>query len=336
MFTLRFDMRAPQTGAEPVDLYAAAIDMCAWAEMRGAVAAVLSEHHGTDDGHLPTPLILASAIAARTRQMAIILAAVPIPFWDPVRLAEEISVLDIISDGRVSYAFGIGHRAEEYDHFGVDIHRRGQLADEKLALLLELLKGEPVIHAGRRIHVTPQCATEGGPHIMLAGGSPAAVKRAAKHGLGFISQTNNPALKELYESQCRTHGHAPGFTQFPDSSAPTTVFVADDVDDAWDELGPYLLHDALTAAAYRHGDDSVASISRAETVEELRASQGPYRVFTTDEAAAYVRGGRSLPLLPLCGGLPPNKAWPYLERAVAATGQAHENARRPQQREKDD
>ncbi|MGZ8814245.1 MAG: LLM class flavin-dependent oxidoreductase, partial [Mycobacterium sp.] len=65
MFTLRFDMRAPAVGAPATDLYAAAIDMCAWAETRGAIIAVLSEHHGAGDGHLPAPHILASAIAAR-------------------------------------------------------------------------------------------------------------------------------------------------------------------------------------------------------------------------------------------------------------------------------
>ncbi|HEY7050686.1 MAG TPA: LLM class flavin-dependent oxidoreductase [Mycobacterium sp.] len=318
MITLRFDMRAPAIGASPSELYAAAIEMCAWAETRGAFVVVLSEHHGTDDGHLPSPLILASAIASRTDRLAIILAAVVIPFWDPVQLAEQISVLDIISKGRVSYALGIGHRAEEYEHFGVDIRRRGRLADERVAMLLRLLKQEVVEQDGRHIRVTPRCATPGGPVIMIAGGSKAAVNRAAKHGLGFISQVNSPALKELYESQCREHGHEPGMTQFPDPTAPTTVFVADDVDRAWDELGGYLLHDAVTAAAYRHGDNSVASISRAESVDELRAAPGPYRIFTADEAADHVRGGRPLPLLPLCGGLPPDLAWPYLERAATA------------------
>jgi hypothetical protein len=103
------------------------------------------------------------------------------------------------------------------------------------------------------------------------------------------------------------------------------VFVADDVDNAWNELGLYLFHDAMTAAAYRHGDESVASISRAENVGELRAAQGPYRIFTTDEAIAHLRGGRSLPLLPLCGGVPPTLAWPYLERAVSAVARARED-----------
>ena len=92
MFTLRFDMRAPATGAPTTDLYDAAIDMCSWAENRGAALAVLSEHHGTEDGHLAAPHVLASAIAARTTTLAIMLAAVPLPLWDPVRLAEEICI----------------------------------------------------------------------------------------------------------------------------------------------------------------------------------------------------------------------------------------------------
>ena len=53
------------------------------------------------------------------------------------------------------------------------------------------------------------------------------------------------------------------------------VFVADDTELAWAEIGPYLLHDARMAASYRHGDDSVASITRADTVEELRLQDIP-------------------------------------------------------------
>jgi alkanesulfonate monooxygenase SsuD/methylene tetrahydromethanopterin reductase-like flavin-dependent oxidoreductase (luciferase family) len=170
MFTLRFDMRLFQAAA--TDLCVATIDMCAWAGTRGAVIAVLSEHHGTDGG---------------------------------------------------------------------------KPADESLALLLRLLRGQPVDYGGRRIHVTPAPVTTGGPFMLVAGGSKAAARRAAKHGLGFISETDSPGLKEFYESECRASGHEPGVTQFPVPGAPRTVFVADDVDRAWAELGPYLLHDAVTA-----------------------------------------------------------------------------------------
>ncbi|QEN13765.1 LLM class flavin-dependent oxidoreductase [Mycolicibacterium sp. ELW1] len=324
MFTLRFDMRAPRGSAAPTDLYAAAVDMCEWAEDRGAVIAVLSEHHGTDDGHLPAPQLLAAAIAARTTHLAILLAAVPITFWDPVRLAEEISVLDIISKGRVSYVFGVGHRVEEYEHFGIDPRGRGKRADESLDLVRRLLRGEPVDHEGRQIHVTPPPLTPTGPTLMIAGGSKAAVRRAARHGLGLISQVASPELKELYETDCRANGFEPGMAQFPIEGAPTTVFVADDIDAAWQELGSYLLHDAVTAASYRHGDDSVASICRASTVSELRKAGSPYRIFTTDEATEHIRGGRPLPLLPLCGGLPPDTAWRYLDQAATASRNAQE------------
>ena len=324
MFTIRFDMRAPNWAGPAADLYAAAIDMCAWAETRGAVLAVLSEHHGADDGHLPAPLMLASAIAARTRSLAILLAAVSLPLWDPVRLAEEMSVLDLISRGRVSYAFGVGHRSSEYEQFGIDMATRGRVADEILAVLGPLVRGESVEYRGRTIRVTPPCGSPTGPMVLIAGGSKAAARRAGAFGLGFISQTDSPGLKGFYEEQCRAHGHEPGIIQFPVRGAPTAVFVADDVDAAWDALGPYLLHDAIMAASYRPHDDSVASITRADSVSALRAEDGPYRIFTPDEAAEYVRGGRLLPLHPLCGGVPPDVAWPYLERAAAAAARARD------------
>lgn len=62
----------------------------------------------------------------------------------------------------------------------------------------------------------------------------------------------------------------------------------------------------------------VASITRARTVAELRDLPGSYAIFTKDEAVSYIGSGRPLPLHPLCGGLPPDIAWPFLERATAA------------------
>ena len=322
MLTLRFDMRVPDWAGPAAGHYSAVSDMCEWAETRGAALAVLSEHHGTSDGHLPTPLILASAVAARTQEMAILLAAVPLPLWDPVRLAEEMSVLDLISRGRVSYVFGVGHREEEYIHFGVEMASRGRLADEYLGVLIPLARGESVEFRGRHVRVTPRCTSPNGPPMMIAGGSKAAVRRAATHGLGFISQIDRPELRTYYEEQCRRLGKVPGFVQFPAPDAPTVVFVADDVDQAWEQLGPHLLHDAAMAASYRHGDDSVASITRARTVAELRAAQGPYRILTSSAATEFVLASKSLPLHPLCGGLDPKVAWRYLEAAVAAHQQA--------------
>jgi alkanesulfonate monooxygenase SsuD/methylene tetrahydromethanopterin reductase-like flavin-dependent oxidoreductase (luciferase family) len=233
-----------------------------------------------------------------------------------------MTVLDLISKGRVMYALGIGHRSEEYEHFGLTMATRGKVADEILDVLDDLLHGETVEYRGRQVRVTPPCMSVDGPPMMIAGGSRAAARRAASHGLGFISQTDSPGLKEFYESECRAAGHEPGGVQFPVPGTPTAAFVAEDVDEAWKVLGPHLLHDALTAASYRPHDDSVASITRADTVAALREERGPYRIFTPDEAADYIRSGRPLPLHPLCGGIPPDVAWRYLELAGAASAQA--------------
>lgn len=150
---MRFDMRAPATAAPATELYAAATEMCSWAQHRGCLGAVICEHHGSEDGYLPSPLILASAIAARTERLMLNLVVL-LPLYEPVRRAEEMAVLDIISQGRASYVFGLGYRPEEYEPFGLNLRARGRLADEKLGLLRKLLTGEEVTYEGRRVKVT--------------------------------------------------------------------------------------------------------------------------------------------------------------------------------------
>src|SRR5690606_7592905 len=120
MFLLRFDMRAPAFGAATTELYAAALEMAAFAESRGALTAAVCARHSGEDGCLPAPLGLATAMAARTPTLPIMTAALILPLYAPIRLAEDMVVLDIISGGRVSYVLGIGYRPEEYAHHGAD------------------------------------------------------------------------------------------------------------------------------------------------------------------------------------------------------------------------
>src|ERR1700749_3118786 len=311
MYSMRFDMRAPHFGAAPTELYEAAVDMCAWAEARGCLAAVLCEHHGSADGYLPTPLILGSAIAARTKQLMMTLIVI-LPFSDPVRLAEEIAVLDILSKGRASYVFGLGYRPDEYEHFGLDLRARGRIADEKLGLLRRLLTGEVVQHEGRLIRVTPTPSSPQGPLMMWGGGSLAAARRAGRYGLGYLAQGDVPGSQEAYEEACRAYGHEPGMTLLPNRDTPSVCFVAPDVDVAWQEVGEHLLHDARMYAEWNPGDQTSAGIADVSDIEELRATSRTHRIFTADEAITYVRGGGMLTLAPLCGGIPPDIAWKYL------------------------
>lgn len=312
MFMMRFDMRAPDFGASTSELYAAAVEMAGFAEGRGALAAVLSEHHTMADGYLPSPLVLATAMAARTTTLAITTAALILPLYDTIRLAEDMVVLDIISGGRVSHVLAIGYRPEEYEHHGADFTRRGRLVDDQLRLLLEAKRGGPFEHEGRRIHVTPAPVTAGGPVVMWGGGSPAAAERAGRFGLGFFAQGGGPELEEVYTSAARAAGHEPGMCMIPPTDMATTVFVADDLDAAWAELGAHLLHDATAYAALNEGNAHTASLSTASTVEELRAEDRTHRIVTVEEAVGMVASGQVLALQPLVGGLPPEIAWRYL------------------------
>jgi alkanesulfonate monooxygenase SsuD/methylene tetrahydromethanopterin reductase-like flavin-dependent oxidoreductase (luciferase family) len=314
-FTLRFDMRAPSIGAPASELYEAATDMAAWAETRGCVAAVLCEHHCADDGYLPSPLLLGAAIAARTKNLMLNLVII-LPFYDVARLAEDMSVLDHISAGRTSYVFGIGYRPVEFEHFGLSLSDRGRLADEKLGLLRRLLSGEEVRHDGRRMLVTPQPRSPGGPMMMWGGASLAAARRAGKNGLGLIANGAVPGMKEAYENACRQHGHEPGFMLLPERDTATNCFVADDVDAAWDEIGTYLLHDAMSYAEWNPDNTVSANITTARTVDELRASSRTHLILSPAQAAERVANGEVVNLSPLCGGMPPEVAWPYLKRFV--------------------
>ena len=97
MFTMRFDMRAPTSGASTRDLYAAALDMAEWGDRNGCLQIQVSEHHGSSDGYLPVPIVLASALSSRTHSIGIQVAALLVPLHDPIELAEQMAGLDIVS-----------------------------------------------------------------------------------------------------------------------------------------------------------------------------------------------------------------------------------------------
>jgi alkanesulfonate monooxygenase SsuD/methylene tetrahydromethanopterin reductase-like flavin-dependent oxidoreductase (luciferase family) len=312
MFLMRFDLRAPEGGAPAADLYRAALEMAEWGEQHGCLGVQVSEHHASPDGYLPAPLVLAAAIAGRTRRLPIQVAALLLPLHDPIELAEQMAVLDLTSAGRVSYVLALGYRPEEYAMFGRDLGARGRRMDACLTALRRAFSGEPFEFEGRPVRVLPRPATPGGPLLFLGGGSAAAVRRAARFGLGMITQGGDASLAALYRAECERHGTKPGFFLDPPADAVTSAFVAEDLDAAWQRIGPHILHDARMYASWLAAGAAV-SRSDARSVEELRAAGRPYRIFTPDEAVAWVRARGPLLLQPLCGGIPPDVAWEHLE-----------------------
>ncbi len=324
MYMMRFDLRAPgKTAQERAALYQTAIEMAAWADQHRCTSIVISEHHASEDGYLPSPIVLASAMAAVTTNTPIVVAAALLPLYDPVRLAEDLITLDHISQGRAMTVLGIGYRPVEYELHGVDFARRGAVADEKLQQLLDALAAAHAGTAERR--VTPAPYSSPMPMLAWGGGSKAAARRAGRFGLGFFAQTNVPGLEEAYQEASRANGHEPGMCLLPAPDAPMIVFVNDDLEAGWRETGPSMLVDAMSYYDWNEAAgtaENTASLSSARSVEALREAMGAHQVLTADGAVDAIRRFGPLGLHPLCGGLDPEIAWPHLRSAVAAAERA--------------
>ena len=313
---LRFDLRVPDFATTThADQYRACVEMAEWADRLGLDALILSEHHGSPDGYLPAPLTLAGAILGRTKRIMVNVAAVLLPLHDPVRVAEQLAVLDIIAPGRISFVAALGYRDVEYTMAGVDRRQRGKLLDEYVNVLRKAWTGEPFEWRGREIVVTPKPATPGGPMIMIGGMTEAAARRAARLHCGFFPGLGEQLLADAYEDEATKVGFEGGFCSLP-SGPSGMVFVADDPDALWEQIGAHVLYDAQIYSSWQR-DDHASSIDvhDAQSWKDVRAS-GVYQILTPDECVelAETQGDFGTVMLhPLVGGVSPDIAWPSLE-----------------------
>jgi alkanesulfonate monooxygenase SsuD/methylene tetrahydromethanopterin reductase-like flavin-dependent oxidoreductase (luciferase family) len=307
---LRFDLRrAPFSPVDHAGLYQAALEMAEYGDARGVPLISLSEHHAVDDGFLPSPIVFAAALAGRTRKARITISALLATLYDPVKLAEDLAVLDLASRGRVSTTLGMGYRPEEYASFGKNYAARGELLDDCIEVLLKAWSGEPFEWQGRRVRVTPRGFTQPHPPIHAGGQSLAGARRAARFGLHYQPASNDGEMIALYTSECARLGTKP--VVLPPGSGET-IWIARDPDRAWRELGPYLLYEATTYSSWQPATQQSSTVhSRAKSVEALRA-EGKYLVLTPDECVARAKEQgpwATFVLYPLCGGTPPELGW---------------------------
>jgi alkanesulfonate monooxygenase SsuD/methylene tetrahydromethanopterin reductase-like flavin-dependent oxidoreductase (luciferase family) len=314
-FGLRFDFRNPAfAGTTMAERYAAALDMVEWAEDQGFVIVLLSEHHGSDDGYLPSPLTMAAAIAARTKRIRIQIAAIVAPFYDPIRLAEDLAVLDNISGGRIDVVLGYGYVQREFDMFRKERSRRVQDTTELIDVLRTAWSSDSFEFHGHTISVTPRPAQLNGPPILLGASTEPAARRAAHLGDGFVP--SSPALWDYYRDELRQLGKAdPG----PHLGGDAGFFhLAEDRDSAWDQIVPYALHEVNAYGGWLAGAGigDTGGYQPVTDAATLRAS-GQYRVLTPDEYATELRakGDAWFSVFhPMMGGIPPSLAWESLRR----------------------
>ncbi|MBP5890773.1 LLM class flavin-dependent oxidoreductase [Streptomyces scabiei] len=317
---VRFNLVEP--GATPASLrarYRAAVEMAAYADEQGVSTVQTEEHHGVVNNWLPSPFVFAGAVFGATRRIAVTVSAMIGPLHDPLRLAEDIAVLDLVSGGRLVTVAGIGYRPEEYTQFDVDWKSRGKLQDEVLETLLRAWTGEPFEYRGRTVRVTPRPGTEPHPLLLVGGSSKAAARRAARLGLPFFPSAHLPELEAYYKERLVEYG-TEGWTMMPAAETPL-LHVAEDPDRAWAEYGTHFLHEARTYASWQSAGIRSAVRSGATTVAELRA-EGVYRIVTPDECVDL--GLDNLVLHPLVGGMPVAEGWRSLrlfaERVLPALG----------------
>jgi alkanesulfonate monooxygenase SsuD/methylene tetrahydromethanopterin reductase-like flavin-dependent oxidoreductase (luciferase family) len=312
-FNISFDMRSPEWATPTPKLYAAALEMSAYADKAGIDYAMLMEHHGVDDGYLCSPPVLGAAIAARTERMRILLGVIVLPLHDPVQLAEQIAILDQISDGRVDCVFGIGYVPSEYRMFGKSMKDRARLIDDGLTILQRAFSGERFTFGDREIFVRPLPVQKPWPPMWLGGGVPATAKRAARFGAGIFP--TDPSIATLYREECARLGKQPGPVRYNYG----WIHVTEDPERSWRELAPHMMHVAKSYSDMAEETYPTSPFKGLDTLDKIKASR-LFHVATPDECVAMAqkadeRGG-DWGLMPLLGGLDPDIGWKSLELFV--------------------
>ncbi len=294
--------------------YRAALEMASFAERAGFGVVSVEEHHVAENGWLPAPLTLAAAIIGRTESIAVNCTALLVTLYDPVRLAEDIAVLDLMSGGRFSFVAGSGYRPEEYAACDKDWRTRGARMDHVIETLLKAWSGEPFEYNGHTIRVTPQPISRPHPPFAIGGMSEAAARRAARFGLPFFPPMEMPELGSLYRRELERHGKTGGV--FYPAESNSMLFIDDDPERAWLELAPFFLREAREYASWKRVGIPRPGEDLASTIDALRA-QKRYEILSPGECIERIRanGPDYSPCLhPLVGGVPIDRAWRSLER----------------------
>ena len=315
---LRFDMRNPTNSVDPAfqtdkeTLYKTAIDMAVWADEKGFDAIQLSEHHGSDDAYLPSPIVLAAAIAAKTIRIKLRFTLILLPFHNPLRLAEDLAVLDIISQGRVEVVFGAGYVPEEFAMFNIDPKQRGRIMENGIAAIKNAWSGKPFEFEGREVCVTPSPLQQPCPPIWMGGSSNAAAKRAARLCDYFF--VPDPALYQVFRDEKIALGFDDPGPWF--NTGTGFLVVSDDPDQTWQQMAPYILHETNSYGRWQQQGNTDAQYVEMEEIEPLKDT-GLYPILTASDALTYIHSlGEDglISLHPLISGLDPAIGWAQLNK----------------------
>lgn len=310
--SMRFDFRNPAfAGTSMADRYSAALEIAEWADGLGIPASIaVSEHHGSEDGYIPSPGLMLAAMAARTTNVRFSVAALIAPFHDPLRIAEDFCVLDHLSKGRVDLIVAGGYAPSEFAMFGVPIKERPKRVTEMVNTLKAAFAGKPFEYRDRTVHVTPEPFRPGGPSVIMGGASEPAARRAARIADGFVPSA--PEFWEFYRDEMIKLGKAdpgPGMV----GNAQVTA-LASDPDAGWEAMGPYFLHETNAYGAWKVAAGEETPYDIFPDAQALRAANF-YHIVTPEQYVAQLKAAPfpAAQFHPLCGGMPIATAWESLK-----------------------
>ena len=130
------------------------------AEEVGFDSCFFGEHHQDRDGFLPSPLIVATAVAAHTSTLNVGTSVILLPLHNPVHLAEDVITLDLVSKGRIILGVGLGYQEADFRTFEVPVRQRVGRFEEGVEIIRHCWSGEPFsfngeYHQLENLHITP-------------------------------------------------------------------------------------------------------------------------------------------------------------------------------------
>lgn len=186
--------RHPSDPRSQMEIYQEAITLAVEAERLGFDMVWVAEHHFVADGFLPSLLAMCAAIASRTDRIKLAAGTILLPFFNPLLVAEEAAVVDLISGGRLVVALGQGWRPEEIEAFGLQRSGLPRALIDGTHILRKAWAGELVEPplTPLSVYVTPQPAQPGGPPVWYGAEVEEAIKRAGRLADGWQATMVNP------------------------------------------------------------------------------------------------------------------------------------------------
>ena len=271
-FGLLYDLCNPPFAKRSFeDFWAQVLEQLQWAERLGMDAVWVPEHHFIKEGYPPSPLPILAAMAAITTRMRLGTSLVVPAFHNPIRLAEDVATLSILSNGRFDLGLGLGYLKRDFEAYGQRLENRVGLLKETVEVLRRAMAKESLRFDAKQFElpdVTIAPIPQRAPRILIGAHKTKAIERAARIADGFISGMSLDDERESsdYETYLRALEEVGKDPAEAYVCAVQWMLVAEDPEAAWaNGLGNLALYQLNLYAGW----GALPGISGFESRDEL-------------------------------------------------------------------